>query len=286
MTSACIFKDTLRNDTQRGKIKGNPTWWKVNIIICSTNHFLKSVYSFGCTLSIFKVEDVSTNFSRIHWYRLVLCGKLVQSPKSTQTKRADCPQFNRDIKQQYPGSDNNIIHCIAWTINRYNWLWFQWTNNAIWIWTQQPIVPPSFNDLNLPPNPFKLLPTMAVANPKAGGHDGNYSPQSLEHSEPSPISTPPMNLSTIEGRETPHTTTDDITFYCDDETRRIYFLPSSPSPPPPRRKLKRKLSIGMSFIVESFIFALPAPYMLQHNCKTCGQSLPEPKDIPGSSSKN
>ena len=73
---------------------------------------------------------------------------------------------------------------------------------------QNPIVPPSLNDLNLPPNPFKVLATMAVFR-----QDEEGSPQSPEASDPSPISTPPMNVSTIEGWETPHTTTDDNTFY-------------------------------------------------------------------------
>ena len=59
---------------------------------------------------------------------------------------------------------------------------------------QQPIVPPSLNDLNLPPNPFKVLATMAVIR----GND-EYSPPSPEPSIPSPISTPPMNVSTTEG---------------------------------------------------------------------------------------
>ena len=60
--------------------------------------------------------------------------------------------------------------------------------------TQHPIVPPSLNDLNLPPNPFNVLATMAVIQ-----QDQEDSPQSPELSDPSPISTPPMNLSTIEG---------------------------------------------------------------------------------------
>ena len=107
--------------------------------------------------------------------------------------------------------------------------------------------PPSLNDLNLPPNPFNILTTIAVANPTAEGHDKNYSPQPPEPSELLPISTPPMNLSPDEEWETSQTTTEKITFYSDYETRRIYFLPSSPSPPPPPRKLKRKLSLGMSF---------------------------------------
>ena len=74
--------------------------------------------------------------------------------------------------------------------------------------SQQPIVPPSLNDLNLPPNPFNVLATMAVVQ-----MDDAYSPHSLEPSIPSPISTPPMNVSTIEGWDTTHTTTDDATFY-------------------------------------------------------------------------
>ena len=127
--------------------------------------------------------------------------------------------------------------------------------------TQHPIVPPSLNDLNLPPNPFNVLATMAVVQ-----QDQEDSPQSPEPSDPSPISTPPKILSTIEGWETPHTTTDDYTFYSsENEPRRVYWdwspnesfdsnepsrvsfasSPSSPPPPPPRQK--RRLSMGISF---------------------------------------
>ena len=51
--------------------------------------------------------------------------------------------------------------------------------------SQHPIVPPSLNDLNLPPNPFNEMATMAVIQ-----LDEEYSPQSPEPSIPSPISTP------------------------------------------------------------------------------------------------
>ena len=85
--------------------------------------------------------------------------------------------------------------------------------------TQLPIVPPSLNDLNLPPNPFNVLATMAAIQ-----QDQEDSPQSPEPSDPSPISTPPMSLSTIEGWETPHTTTDDNTFYSpENEPKRVYW---------------------------------------------------------------
>ena len=60
---------------------------------------------------------------------------------------------------------------------------------------QFPIIPPSLKDLNLPPNPFNILATMAVANNTEEANDDNYSPQSPEPSELSPISTPPMNVS-------------------------------------------------------------------------------------------
>ena len=86
-----------------------------------------------------------------------------------------------------------------------------------------------------------------------------------------------MNLSTIEGWETPHKTTDDNTFYSDDEPRRNYFLPSCPSPPTPHQKLK-KMSLGISFPKRRRVS--------QHVYEACGQFLTEPNDIPGSSPKN
>ena len=78
---------------------------------------------------------------------------------------------------------------------------------------KQSIVPPSLNDLKLPPNPSSIRWAMTVDQQNPTQHDDNYSPQSPEPSGPSPISTPPMNLSTLDGWETPHTTTDDNTFY-------------------------------------------------------------------------
>ena len=150
--------------------------------------------------------------------------------------------------------------------------------------SQQPIVPPSLNDLNLPPNPFNVMATMAVVR-----LDDAYRPHSPEPSIPSPISMPPMNVSTIEGWDTTHTTTDDATFYTDDEPRRVYWdisssdtfdsnepgnvsVASSPSstPPPPRRQ-KRKLSIGMSFPKKGGVS--------QHYCEACDQTL-QPKKTP------
>ena len=145
---------------------------------------------------------------------------------------------------------------------------------------QNPIVPPSLNDLNLPPNPFNVLASMGVIQ-----QDQEESPQLPEPSDPSPISTPPMNVSTIEGWETPHTTTDDNTFYSSEneprrvywdsspneafesnEPRRVYPPGSPPSTPPHPPRQKRKLSIGMSFPKKGGVS--------QHTCEVCGQPLP------------
>ena len=61
---------------------------------------------------------------------------------------------------------------------------------------QQPIVPPSLNDLSLPPNPFNVLVTMVLIKRSPIQQDEEYCPQSPEPSDWCPISTPPMDLST------------------------------------------------------------------------------------------
>ena len=140
---------------------------------------------------------------------------------------------------------------------------------------QQPIVPPSLNDLHLLLNPFNVQSTMAVIRA-----DDAYSPQSPGPSIPSPISKPPINVGTIDGSDTTYTTTHDATFYTSDEPRRVYWdistsntfdsneprkvsVASSHSStlPPPRRQ-KRKLSIGMSFPKKGGVS--------QHTCEACG----------------
>ena len=162
---------------------------------------------------------------------------------------------------------------------------------------QLPIIPPSLNDLNLPPNPFNILNTMAVVTQTQDNNE-KYSPESPEPSLPLPISRPPMNVSAYNSWETPHTTTDDNTFYSEDEPRRVYWtsplgetfesedeprrinvLSPSPSPQPsPPRRQKRKLSLGVSFPKEGGVS--------QHICKACGQTIPSTKDIPGPSSRS
>ena len=134
-------------------------------------------------------------------------------------------------------------------------------------------MPRSLNDLNLPHNLFNVMATMAVIR-----QDEEYSPQSPELSIPSPICTSPMNLSTIEGWETPHTFIDDNMFYSEGEPRWVYwdispnetfdsneprqvFLgssPSSTSPHPPREK--RKLTWKRLFLKKGQCRSTPARY--------------------------
>ena len=139
---------------------------------------------------------------------------------------------------------------------------------------QLPIVPPSLNDLNLPPNPFKIFATMAIATNTGDANGDSYTPPSPHPSDPSPISTLPMNVSAFNSWEASYTTTDNDTFFSGDEPRRIYFLPSSPASPPslPRRH-KRRVSLRMSFPKEGGVS--------QHICEACGQMIPSANDTPG-----
>ena len=144
---------------------------------------------------------------------------------------------------------------------------------------QLPIVPPSMNDLNLLPNPFNILETMAIANNTQEANGNNSSPESPDPSVQSSISTPSIHVSAFNSWETSYTTTDDDTFHSRDEPRRIYLLPPSPSLPPlPPRRQKRKSSLGMSIPKEGGVS--------QHICEACGQTIPSTKGTPGPSSRS
>ena len=154
-------------------------------------------------------------------------------------------------------------------------------------------VPLSLNDPSIPPN---YLAAMRVFQQNPTQHDNNYSPQSPEPSAPSPISTTPLNLSTIERWENPQAIVDDNTFYSDDEPkqvhwtspmnetfhlegdpRQIYLLPS-PSPPSPPRKMGRKLEMGMSLPKRRGVS--------QRACGTSEQIILSTKDTPRPSPKD
>ena len=142
---------------------------------------------------------------------------------------------------------------------------------------QLPIVPPRLNDLNLPPNPFNILATMAIGNKTADANDDNYSPQSPEPSEPSPISTPLMNLSAFNSWE------------MSDNDWQWYLL------------IKWRAPENLFSSTKSCIATVTAPKtdekiepgnvlsktggVLQHVCEACGQTIPSAKDTPGPSNR-
>ena len=113
--------------------------------------------------------------------------------------------------------DHNFIRGIPGTTDCEYRIRFKCTKITIWIWASTSHHSPSLNDLNLPPYPFYLLNTMAAIRPNE-----KYSPQSPDPSNQSSTSTSPMYVSTIEGWQTSHTTTDDAIFYPENEPRRVY----------------------------------------------------------------
>ena len=319
MTSACIFKDTLRIDTQVF-LKFRDSNFEICLHLINSNctsYFLPSsmlssgagtskeipLHENGLTLpailitlsfSFFEFSYSIENFIQSRLLKSI-CHRTLQSirrilmcslwnsypmspvcsrttlqtslnPQKNRTPtRHGCPPF---LRSQPPKPQILTIR-----------------NNSIeptmpeGFGRQLPIVPLSLNDLNLLPNPFTNLETMAVVNHTEDGNNDNYSPQSPEPSDPSPISTPPINVSTFNSSETPHTSTDDNTFYSEDEPRRVYwtspldetfysegeprriYLLSSPSTQSPPRKTKRKLEKRMSFPKRGGVS--------KHVCETC-----------------
>ena len=319
MTSACIFKDMLRNHTQtflefrnsilrfvyislninytldslpsidaeqrRGNIKGNPASGKWTIIISNTDHSTNLRLS-ESVASIITIQFYSSSFDMSSNISLDSTDSDVfyveQISNEPSTRRNNSPDIlNSTETSQHHAVRMPSISTIAppqpyiFTINDDS----NEPTLPYGFGRQLPIVPPSLNDLNLPPNPFNMVATMAIANNTGDANKDNYSPQSPEPSEPSQISTPPMNVSAFSSWETSYTTTDDDKFHSSNEPRRIYFLPPSPSPPPsPPRRQKRKMSLGMSFPKEGGVS--------QHICEACGQTIPSTKDTSGPSSRS
>ena len=313
MTSACISKDTLMNDTLVFP-KHKDSFLRF-VYISSTRTSLLTSYLHRCSAAareyqrksrlmkvryhypqysslshffflsqLFDKQDYSISFINSTWLqhfnrfgglRCILRGATLERAKPTAKKLPELFEFDGAIRNLHNRTALSFLDYIPepqiLTLNDDS----NGPTMPYGFRRQLPNIAPSLNDLNLPPNPFNILATMAVVNNE---HDNNYSPQSREPSEPSPISTPPMNVSTFDSWETSHTTTDDNTFYSDDEPRRIFFLTSTPIPQPPPRKLKKKLELGMSFPKRGGVS--------QHVCEACGQMIPSTKDIAGPSTKN
>ena len=332
MTTACIFKDTLRNHAQMF-LKFKDSILEICLRLINLNCTLDSYLSLMLSSGVGTSKEIPLQESGfalpaklitlpifIHWYQLlawqlfsILIFKMtsnismassdsnvfyleqISNESSLQRNNSVNILNSTDISEQHTARMPSVSSIASaeprmFTIDDDS----NEPTMPYGFGRQLPIVPPSLNDLNLPPIPFNILNTMAVVTQI---HDDNnkYIPQSPESSDPSPISTPPMNVSTFSSWETPHTTTDDNTFYSSDEPRRVYWtspadeaFDSEDKPkriyvlfsplPLPHRKMKRKLEIGMSFPKEKEVS--------QHVCETCGQVIPAVKDIPGPSSRN
>ena len=235
MTSTCIFKDILRNQTQiflefknsilsfvyisfnfnctpdflpsideeqrRGTIKGNPASAKWTFFISDTDHST-NLHLLESAASIITIQfysssfDMSSNISLDSTDSDVFYAEQISNEPSP--RRNNSPDIlNSTERSQHHAVRMPSISSIAspqpyiFTIND--------DSNELTLpygfGRQLPIVPPSRNDLNLPPNPFNILATMAIANNTGVANKDDYSPQSPEPSLPSPISTPPMKVS-------------------------------------------------------------------------------------------
>ena len=141
---------------------------------------------------------------------------------------------------------------------------------------QDPIIPPSLGDLNLPPNPFKTLAMMKFVPTKVRQCGERDSLQSPVPSELSSISTSPMMMGTIEPGETFF---DEGTIYSDIKPRRniLHSRPSISPISPPSKKQKRKMCLRRSFLKKRECRSTV--------CEACAQVLPEETDIPCPSTK-
>ena len=320
MTSASIFKDTLRNDTQMF-FKFKDSIFEICLHLLNSNstpYFLSStMLSNGagtskhlppddpCRLTFLYSITSSRNFikySSLYHFSSSLFSTIVMnhpllsldssstesdvfyvqrsSEKSSRIRNNTLAVLNSTELSGAMARETITISSVASPEPRIVTIDSDSNKSTIpyAFGSQHPLGPPNLNDLNIPPTPFNVLATMAVIRA-----DEDYSLQSPEPTIPSPISTPPMNVSTIEGWETMHTTADNATFLTDAEPRRVYWDISSSdtfnsneprnvsiawglsstSPPPRRQKIK--LGMGMSFPKKGG--------ESQHTCGACGQPL-------------
>ena len=97
-----------------------------------------------------------------------------------------------------------------------------------------PLVPPSLNYLNLPPNRFNVLATTEVVRFTRPQSEERDSPLTQVPSGFSLISTPARNISGVGRRDS----SSNGTIKSDDEPRRFHLLSSLYPMPPPRKQTK------------------------------------------------
>ena len=207
MTPACILMDTLRNNTQmflkfkdlftshqlelhslllifidaeqrRGNIKGNPAWSNVRY------HYpqYRSLSYFNFLIQLLDKEVYSISFIKINMSSNVSIDSMdsdvffvEQLSNEPSPQRNNSPNIlNSTELSQASSTELRTVSSIASpepqivTLNDDS----NHPTMPCGFGRQLPIIPPSLNNLNLPPNPFNILATMAVVNQE---HDDNYS---------------------------------------------------------------------------------------------------------------
>ena len=222
MTSACIFKDTLRNHTQvflkfrdsiieiclhlinfnctldflpfidaqqrRGNIKRNPAsgeWIRLarNTDHSNNPHLSKSVAS-PIIIQFYSASfDMSSNISLDSTDSDVFYVEQISNEPSPQRNNSPDILNSTELSEHHAAKMPSISTIASpqpsiFTINDDS----NEPTIPYGFGRQLPIVPPSLNDLNLPPNLFNILATIAIANNNDEANDDNYSPQSPEPS--------------------------------------------------------------------------------------------------------
>ena len=170
MTSACIFKDTLRNETQvfhefkdsffeiclhlinsnsttyfltssmlsggAGTAKEIPPDQMWGIITRNNDHFLISFFQFSCSIKKFiqfhlKIQHGFKHFNRFSGFRRILRGATLEGAKSTTKQLPEYSEFDGAIRDLHNRAAYSFLGCIPRTTNRNSQWWLQWTDNAI-----------------------------------------------------------------------------------------------------------------------------------------------------------
>ena len=208
----------------------------------------------------------------------VECSSAEGSP--IRKKDPGSPQFYGAIKSYGKRDNHNLLRRLSGTTNKTIDSDSNEPTIPFGFGSQHLIVPPSLNDLNLPPNQLNVLATMAVIRA-----DEAYSPQSPEPSIPSPILTPQwmwVPLKAGRQRTQQRTMPHSILRMSPDESMGIFLQATLLTPMsqemywplqalPAHRRLheEKKGSWAWGFSQKTGVW--------QHSCEACRQTLPAKK---------
>ena len=174
MTSACIFKDTLRNHTQVFLEFRDSILRFIYISSTSTSRptsHLSVTKSSGAgtskeiplqesgrlssailiTLPIFiywnqlLIQTIFLDqynhvnyFDGLWWLWCILRGTKFNWTQPTKTQHSKYPQLNRGIGAAHSTDALSVVYSISPTADIYHWRWLQWAYDALWFWTAAP----------------------------------------------------------------------------------------------------------------------------------------------------